>query len=49
MNWYDCLLVAVIAVCTFFAVRSIIRRKKKGGCACSGACSACSGCDKKKK
>ena len=42
MTAYDWLLIAVIAVGAFFAVRSAVRRKKKGGC--SGNCSACSGC-----
>lgn len=45
MNLVDFILIAVIAAAIFLAVRSILKRKKSGGC-CSGGCSNCSSCKK---
>ena len=38
----DMILLAVLGVCVFFAVRSLLRNKKKGGCC--GNCAGCKGC-----
>lgn len=38
----DYIILAVIAAAVFFAVRSLVRQKKRGGCGCG--CSGCSGC-----
>jgi uncharacterized membrane protein len=49
MNLVDILIIAVIAVAVFFAVRHVVKLRKSGGCACgsSGGCSCgCAGCDK---
>ena len=49
MNIADILVIAVIAVALFFAVRHVVKLRKSGGCACgaSGGCSCgCAGCDK---
>lgn len=32
----------ILAIIVFFAVRSIIKKRKSGGCGCG--CSGCSGC-----
>ncbi len=32
----------ILAVIVFFAVRSIVKKRKSGGCGCG--CSGCSGC-----
>ena len=32
----------ILAIIVFFAVRSIIKKRKSGGCSCG--CSGCSGC-----
>ncbi len=32
---------AVLAVIMFFAVRSVIKGKKKGRCSCGGNCGSC--------
>ena len=46
MNLVDYILIAIIAAALFLAVRSILKRKKSGGC-CSGCCSSCKkGCGK---
>ncbi len=43
MSVWDYLVLAAVVLAVFFAVRSIVKRRKKGGCAgCSGNCSACS-------
>lgn len=42
MSAADYVILAIIAVAIFFAVRSLVRRGKKGGCGCG--CSDCSGC-----
>jgi hypothetical protein len=40
---WDYLVLLAIATAVFFAVRAIVKRRKKGGCVgCSGNCSACS-------
>jgi len=42
MSIWDYLILAAVAAAVFFAVRWIVRRRKKGGCVgCSGNCSAC--------
>jgi hypothetical protein len=42
MNIWDYLVLAAVAVVVFLAVRGIVKRRKKGGCAgCGGNCSAC--------
>lgn len=42
MSIWDYLVLAAVAFAVLFAVRGIVRRRKKGGCAgCSGNCSAC--------
>ena len=38
----DYIILAVIAAAVFFAVRSLVRQRKRGGCGCG--CSGCSGC-----
>ncbi len=43
MSPLDYIILAVLAIALFFALRSMIRRKRSGGCiGCSGNCSACS-------
>lgn len=42
MSAADYVILAIIAAAIFFAVRSLVRRGKKGGCGCG--CSDCSGC-----
>ena len=42
MDFLDILILAVVAVWIFLAVRSAWRARKKGGCGC-GSC-GCSGC-----
>ena len=44
MSILDFLIIAVIAVAVFFAVRRIIRMRKSGGCSCGAAGGGCSGC-----
>ncbi|MGM9973665.1 MAG: FeoB-associated Cys-rich membrane protein [Clostridiaceae bacterium] len=42
----DILILGILAVCMFFAIRKIIKTKKSGGCSgCSHSegCSSCSG------
>ena len=49
MNIIDILIIAVIAVAVFFAVRHVVKLRKSGGCACgsSGGCScSCADCNK---
>lgn len=42
MRIWDYLVLLAVATAVFFAVRAIVKRRKKGGCAgCSGNCSAC--------
>ena len=46
MNIWDILLVALIALAPFFALRRMYRTRKTGGCSCgasgcSGNCAAC--------
>ena len=41
----DIIVIAVLAVVVAFAVRSLMRQRKKGGCAgCSCGCGSCQGC-----
>ena len=35
---------ALLALAAFGAVRSLLRKEKKGGCSCGGDCSRCGGC-----
>ena len=37
-------LVAIIAVAFFFALRSFVRKTKSGGCGCDGDCGDSCGC-----
>ena len=50
MNPGDIIVIIVVLVGVFFALRHVFRRRKSGGCcgcsSCSG-CSGCSGCSKK--
>ena len=41
MNFWDVLIIAVIAAAVFFAVRAVVKQKKKGQCSCG--CSGCPG------
>lgn len=51
MRMIDWSALALIALGVFFAVRSIRRQHKNGGCCgcsgCGGSCSSCGGCGKK--
>lgn len=40
MNVADLIVIVILAVVVFLAVRSILRRRKNGSC-CSGACASC--------
>ncbi len=42
----DLIVILVLAVVVFFAVRSMWRQYKAGGC-CDGNCGSCSGCGNK--
>ncbi len=42
MNLFDFLILAALALCTFFALRRILRDKKQGKCC--GTCAGCGGC-----
>lgn len=44
MNIWDIVICAVLAVAVFFAIRSAVKQKKKGGCC--GNCSDCQNCGK---
>ena len=50
MNIADILIIVVIAVALFFAVRHVVKLRKSGGCACgsaggySGCCASCPSC-----
>lgn len=49
MRVIDFFFLALIALGVFFAIRSIHRQHKNGGCCCgcsgcNGSCSGCSGC-----
>ncbi|MEA4972110.1 MAG: FeoB-associated Cys-rich membrane protein [Candidatus Metalachnospira sp.] len=50
MNIFDWIIIVLVVLCLFFAIRYMI--KHKGGC-CGGSCSSCSGncseCRKKNK
>ena len=45
MNIADILIIALIAIALFFAVRHVVKLRKSGGCACgsAGGCSGCTG------
>ena len=44
MNIWDILALTAVAASLFFALRTMRRRKKQGGCsACGGGCSCCCG------
>jgi len=48
MNILDWLLLLAVAAGVFAALRSSLRRKKRGGCCgCSGGCAGCSGCPRR--
>ena len=38
------IVLALLALAAFGAVRSLLRKEKKGGCSCGGDCSCCGGC-----
>lgn len=42
MNLLDLLLLAALGACVFFALRKILRDKKRGKCC--GSCAGCGGC-----
>lgn len=44
LNIYDYIVIAALAVCVGLALFFTIRRKKNGGCSCSGSCGNCCGC-----
>lgn len=44
MNPGDIIVIIVVLVGVFFALRHVFRRRKSGGCC---GCSSCSGCSKK--
>ena len=50
MSPADFIILAAVAIGLFFAVRSIVRQKKRGGCAgCPGCTGDCSSCGKQAK
>ncbi|MGN0634636.1 MAG: FeoB-associated Cys-rich membrane protein [Acutalibacteraceae bacterium] len=47
MKPLDYVLLALIALALFFALRHVLRRKKSGGCiGCSCGCGSCESCKK---
>ena len=49
MSISDIIILIVVGVCVFLAVRNILRSGKKGGCVCGcGQCSMCGKCGKQK-
>jgi hypothetical protein len=45
MRLADYLLLALLALGVFFAIRKMVKRKQEGSfCGCGGNCSGCSGC-----
>ncbi len=45
MRFLDYLLLALLALGVFFAIRRMRKRKKEGSfCGCGGNCAGCSGC-----
>ena len=47
MSFADIIILAAVAAGLFFAVRNMVRRKKKGGCiGCSGCSGNCAECGK---
>lgn len=41
------IIVAAVGAAIFFAVRSLVKNRKNGGCAgCGGGCGSCGGCSK---
>lgn len=50
MNLLDYLVIALIAGLVILALRSVLRRRKRGGCAGCGSCAGCrKPCEKRKK
>lgn len=51
MSWIDILIIALVCVAVFFAIRKIVKNRKEGaGCSCSSGCSGgCAGCGNQKK
>lgn len=41
MNLVEILIIAVLAVAVFFALRRMIRMRKSGGCGCGCGCADC--------
>ena len=44
MSGADILLLALVGLALFFALRNIRRRKKSGRYSCGGTCSSCAAC-----
>ena len=45
MRLVDYLLLALLAVGVFLAIRKMVKRKREGSfCGCGGNCAGCSGC-----
>ena len=45
MRFLDYLLLALLALGVFFAIRRMYKRKREGSfCGCGGSCAECSGC-----
>ena len=42
MNLADGIILAILAIAAGFAVRTMVRRRKSGGCGCG--CEGCTGC-----
>lgn len=38
------IVLALLGLAVFGAVRSLLRTEKKGGCSCGGDCTKCGGC-----
>ena len=49
MNLVEILIIAVLAVAVFFALRRMIRMRKSGGCGCADCDKACTAARRKKK
>ena len=47
MNLWDILIAALVIVFVILGIRSVVRKKKSGGCAC-GDCTSCAGCAAKR-
>ena len=43
MNLPTLIVLLLVAVALFFALRAFLRSQGKGGCSCAGGCNACAG------